>query len=125
MRKLVVLVVLILLSSGCAVGYKQVNIELSPLAKSQVSELYNPVMEKGFCLHPIKGVSNVLNGGPFWSDMPLCNKDDFVMHTHPVFCEPGPNFIDGMGWDEYGKRYGNEVYGVVGIGGILLYKKEE
>jgi hypothetical protein len=89
---------------------------------NQMMSIYNPFIEKGFCLNP-DGITNVISGGPAWSEMPLCPKNSIVMHTHPIYGEPWASVLDETGWDEYRKLYGNTTFGVLGIGYIKFYEK--
>lgn len=114
-------ILLLLLCSSCATNFIQVNVDVSPPIMQQIVDEYNPVVEKGFCVSLDKGVYNVVYGNPIFSTMPLCNRSDIVMHTHPVWGEPWASFIDDNGWSEYQTLYGNLIYGIVGVGWVKFY----
>jgi hypothetical protein len=123
MKKLIMILLMCILVSGCAINYKTVDVNIKSEVMDQMMAEYNPVLEKGFCMDLDKGVHNIIMGGPAWSEMPLCNRTDIVMHTHPIFGEPWASIIDEMGWTEYTSRYGNTTYGIVGFGWIKFYER--
>lgn len=104
------LLISILFMAGCA--GQPIAMNLNPNAIAQANEIYSPFIEKSFCVSGA-GIHNVLIGGPFSSPIPLCNKGDIVMHTHPSYAESGANFLDCGVWGEYQKRYGNTLFGVM------------
>jgi hypothetical protein len=111
------LAILILCSSGCSAAPLQVS--LSPEAVSQANEVYNPLIETAFCVSS-NGIHNVVTGGPFSCDMPICDRADIVFHTHAIFSESGANFLDWSVWGKYKARYGNDLYGVMAGRDIFL-----
>jgi hypothetical protein len=117
------LIIIAMFLGGCATSYDRVYIEINETTMEQMMNIYNPVIEKGFCLNPTKGIENVMSGGPAWSEMPLCSKSAIVMHTHPIYGEPWASVLDEMGWDEYSRLYGNKTFGILGIGYVKFYEK--
>ena len=101
---------LCLLLSSCAGA--PINMNIAPKAMVEMNSIYNPVVEKSWCLTS-SGIQNVLTGGPFSSPMPICNRADIVMHSHPIYAESEANFLDWGVWGEYKNRYGNDLYGVM------------
>lgn len=110
--------------TGCATNYRSIEMNVNQATVDRIVAEYNPVLEKGFCFDTEKGIYNSLLGGPFWSEMPLCRKASIVMHTHPVWGEPWASIIDEAGWDEYTSLYGNDTFGIVGVGWIRFYRRE-
>jgi hypothetical protein len=116
--------VFLLLFVGCAASYDLVDIHVSDSLKARMIEEYNPFIEKGFCLYLNPGsIENVLTGTPFSCAVPICRFTAIVMHSHAFFSEPWPSFIDGLVWDEYTKRYGNDTFGVLGFNYLHFYRK--
>ena len=91
---------------------------------NEMSSIYEPFIEKGFCLSP-SGIYNIQVGGWMSAPMPLCNKSDTVMHTHPIWAEQFANFIDFIVWEEYYKLYGNVLFGVEGKGWVKVYERRK
>ncbi len=79
----------------------------------EMKKLYKPWQEIGFCLTRTGKIQNIQLGGWMTAPIPICNKSDIVMHTHPVWGEPMANFWDVYIWGEYKKVYGVKEYGVM------------
>lgn len=115
------LVLGLLLFSSCASAPIQMNI--ANTATSQMNSLYNPFLEKAWCLNS-SGVQNIIIGGPITCPMPLCARADIVMHSHPVFGEATANFLDWHVWGKYKEIYGNTTFGImVGKDRFLFYER--
>lgn len=122
-RSLVILSLLVVTS--CASGYRVsewLNVDAQTLIS--LNALYDSWWEKGMCVAWDK-VYNVQQGGWMTSPVPLCEKGDIVLHSHPWWGEPGANFNDVWVWDEYWKRYGNRKYGIMfGPDKFKVYERE-
>lgn len=106
---------LVFILTGCGGQFHQVQFDAVPALQ------YESWTEKGYCMTDGGDVHNVQIGGAMSSPMPLCNRADIVMHTHPVWAERMANFLDYGVWEEYHKRYGNTLYGVSGDGWVKIY----
>ena len=107
---------LLLLLSSCSPGFTYLGVK-------QVSLPYNPTIEIAFCLSP-SGPHNLLIGGSTSCPMPLCNRADIIVHSHPSWAEGFANFIDAIVWSEYNRRYGNEFFGILlSSEELLIYQK--
>jgi hypothetical protein len=104
---------------ACGSHFRQIKTDIQPQLQ------YESFVEKGFCMTQSGEVHNVLPGGAMSSPMPLCNRADIVMHTHPCWAERMANFADFHVWDIYHARYGNDLYGVSGDGWIKIYVWEK
>jgi hypothetical protein len=108
---------------GCGVSDYTIHrdLKVSQHAIDQMNELYNPLIEKGFCVSRDE-VYNVLVGGLMFSEVPLCRRTDIVMHTHPFWGEKWANWLDTAAWDEYYEKYQGWRFGIMmGPGDFLLY----
>lgn len=110
---------LFLLLVGCA--GTPIDHKLSPEIVGQMNEVYNPVVEKGFCVSD--RVYNVFESYiPFVCPVPLCEPGSIVFHTHPCTEPVCANIIDITVWKEYYERYGNTLFGVMcGKGKYKIY----
>jgi len=119
------LMCLLILLSSCSIGYRVIpNYYLNKDVITQMNFLYDPWMEKGFCVSSYE-VHNILDGGWMSYPLPICNFTEIVFHTHPIWAENGANILDGLIWDEYNRRFGNKKYGVMlGIDEFKVYIKE-
>lgn len=104
-------ILLILCACSCAYSTRT-DVQLNSDQTREMAELYSPWYEKTFCLGD-DGVKNIIVGNILSAQLPLCDKNDVVFHTHPVFGEHFPNFIDEAAWKRYHKLYGNELYGIL------------
>jgi len=102
------------LLTGCGVMDYNIHrtVDLPADVIAQMNTLYNPLIEKGFCVGS-RGVYNVLDGGLMWSEVPLCGQADIVMHTHPFWGEKWANWIDTYAWDQYYARYKGWRFGIM------------
>ena len=117
------MMIVVLLISGCASQYSSVKFTVNESVQKQIMELYTPHSERSFCISHDR-VYNVLEGGWMSVDMPLCERKDVPVHTHPWWAESFPNFNDGWVWEEYTRRYGNTLFGIITIGSKLtVYSK--
>jgi hypothetical protein len=90
-----------------------------------MNELYDKWREKGYCLAKDR-VYNVQEGGMMSAPVPLCEKSDVVMHTHPLWAEKWANFVDVWVWEEYHRRYEGKRFGIMtGRDEWIMYEKEE
>lgn len=113
-------ILLFLLLVGCA--GTPIDHKLSPEIVSQMNEVYNPLIEKGFCVSD--RVYNIQTWYlSFVCPMALCEKDSIVFHTHPILSELGANFFDIAMFEEYNRCYGNTLFGVMyGSGQYKIYE---
>ena len=112
--------ILLLFLAGCA--GTPIDYKLSPEIVSQMNEVYNPLVEKGFCVS-----DKVYNVQTWWLSficpMPVCKPESIVFHTHPILTEPGANFFDLAMFEEYNRCYGNTLFGVMyGKGRYKVYE---
>lgn len=113
MMKFLVLLAALLLTGCGAMDYNiHRNIDVPPAAVAQMNDLYNPFLEKGFCVGS-DGVYNILVGGFMFSEVPLCGRADIVMHTHPFWGEKWANWIDTHAWDQYFETYKGWRFGIM------------
>lgn len=113
MKLKMLLLTMLLLCSCSTVKYTEItNISISPKIMEQMNTLYDPFLEKSFCLSSTE-VHNILQGTLFTTPMPICKRSDIVVHSHPFIAEQSPNFIDLNAWSEYRKRYGNDMFGLL------------
>lgn len=120
--KLVVLLISISVLVGCANGRMMT---LNSGQVDAVNKVYDPLIERAFCLKS-DGIWNIREGGIMTCEMPLCNRSDIVVHTHPQWAEKDVPYlsIDWVSWGEYKKRYGNDLFGLmIGPGEIKLYER--
>jgi len=111
------LIILLFLLLSCC-GFRQVQIDVIPKIE------YQSWTEIGYCMKESGETYNVLVGSSTSAPMPLCNRADIVMHTHPVWAERFANFWDFHVWQIYRKRYGNLLYGVSGKNWIEIYETD-
>lgn len=113
LKKYVIFLLLLIISSCSSVRYTELkNFQVSDSSMQAMNRLYDPVIEQSFCLSST-GIHNELTGTFFTSQMPLCYRADVVIHSHPFYTEQSPNFIDLNAWNEYKKRYGNDMFGLL------------
>jgi len=112
MQKIVKLFLVVFLIASCAPANLR-NTEVLRDTTSEMKAIYKPLQEISFCLSAHGDIYNVLQGGLMSSHMPLCQKDATVIHSHPVWGEPFPNFWDSNSWKKYKARYGNEYFGIM------------
>lgn len=109
------LFVMLLLCSCSTVKYQQIKPpELDQTIINQMSIIYDTDQEKSFCLSS-KGIHNIIEGHFLSVDLPLCNRAEMVVHTHPdsFLGEKGPTNTDLKTWQTYKQKYGNWVFGIM------------
>lgn len=113
-------ILLFLLLIGCA--GTPIDHKLSPEIVRQMNEVYNPIIEKGFCVSEV-GIHNLITGSFCDCPMPLCFEHEIVFHTHPFW---EPRFLSGLdmeAWIKYHELYGNTLFGVMyGEGKYKIYE---
>jgi len=98
-----------------------VQVNLSDDIIQQIDQIYDPSIEKGFCVSS-SAIHNIQEGFIFGSQMPKCSKSDIVMHTHPL--APAPSIIDWDSWGIYKERHGNLLYGIyAGSGKYAIFER--
>ena len=111
--------------TGCAIGYERVRIHLPESQVERIKSALHPLMERAFCLSP-NGIYNVVDGSITGVMLPICacgEPGTIVMHTHPLWGEPGANFVDGWAFDVNHFVSGCQTYGVVGFGWMWFYRR--
>lgn len=110
------LCIIMLMLIGCSVHRINMTVPLKT-----ASNIYNPHKEKGFCMTCEGEIYNIHEGDYMSAPMPLCNKEDIVMHTHPPI-DHIPSPTDLYVWQKYHELYGNRLFGIMWNGEAKFYE---
>jgi len=114
-----------LLLCSCSISHRQVSTpELDKTVIEQMNMIYSSTQEKSFCLSST-GIHNIIEGNFLSVPLALCKKTEVVVHTHPFVGEEEAMYFDIKAWEEYNKKYGNWVFGIMsGPGKLKIYVLE-
>lgn len=90
-----------------------------------IDKIYCPMVEHIFCMKN-DGSGDIykvklIGLGCSSSAVPVCNDGDFLIHTHPVWCEDTLNIVDAKEYLKQYRKTGNEVFGLYWNGNLKLY----
>lgn len=106
-QKIGILITVLFFITGCAIAEYKADTTMA------MKGLYRPWQEIGFCLLPDGQIRNIQIGTVMTAPIPICNKGDIVMHTHPIFADPFASPGDVSNWKEYKRVYGIREYGIM------------